>query len=303
LESRGIAVDPSGDIYITGDTFSANFPVVNPLPAPNNALQGQQDAFVTRLRFNSATSALSFVYSTFLGGSGTPAGKVASYTGYDFATGIAVDSLGNAYVSGLTFTTDFPVVNPLQGGVSTGSILGSGFISKLTFNPASSTLALGWSTYVWGGDYTAVSGISVTAPDNAYVFGLVYGNNFPAVNSLPSGCSNGGPFVGKLIFNAPTSALSFAYSTCLPGSAVISALAVDSSGSAYITGRADGQGLPIVNPLPPPNNNLQGTEDAFLTKISFSPPPVPFASAPPKLSVTAGPPSAYSRNEAIVLGA
>jgi hypothetical protein len=129
LESRGIAVDPSGDIFVTGNTRSANFPVVNPLPAPNNALQGPQDAFVTRLRFNSAASALSFVYSTFLGGSGQPAGGLASYTGYDFAKGIAVDSLGNAYVSGQTFTTDFPVVNPLPGGVSTGSILGSGFIS------------------------------------------------------------------------------------------------------------------------------------------------------------------------------
>jgi hypothetical protein len=134
------------------------------------------------------------------------------------------------------------------------------------------------------------------------VFGYTGGNSFPAVNSLP-GCINNNTFVSKLSFTAATPALSFAYSTCLPGFPFINALAVDSSGSAYITGRTNGQGFPIVNPLVPPNNNLQGPQDAFLTKISFAPTTVPFASATPKLNVTAGPPSAFSLNEAIVLGA
>jgi hypothetical protein len=106
----GIALDASGDIYVTGATESTNFPTANSLQPINH---GALDAFVTKL--NAAGSAL--VYSTYLGG-----------TGYDGGNGIAVNSVGSAYVTGVTQSTDFPTVNPSQSGYGGGT---DGFVAKL----------------------------------------------------------------------------------------------------------------------------------------------------------------------------
>ena len=92
----GIAVDSAGNAYVTGRTDSPNFPTVNPIQP---TLGGISDAFVTKL--NAAGSAL--VYSTFLGGSN-----------FERGSGIAVDSAGNAYVTGRTESPNFPTVNPIQ---------------------------------------------------------------------------------------------------------------------------------------------------------------------------------------------
>ena len=94
--ATSIAVDNTGNVYLTGQTDSTNFPVLNAL---HPALSGSGDAFVTEL--NSAGSGL--VYSTYLGGRGSDGGS-----------SIAVDGLGNAYVTGSTGSTDFPTTNPLQ---------------------------------------------------------------------------------------------------------------------------------------------------------------------------------------------
>src|SRR5438552_13935212 len=98
----GIAVDPRGNAYVIGWTNSTDFPTVNPMQAGN---AGGNDAFVAKL--NAAGTAL--VYSTYLGG-----------TGYDFGESIAVDPAGNAYVSGETFSTDFPTMNPIQAANAGG---------------------------------------------------------------------------------------------------------------------------------------------------------------------------------------
>jgi hypothetical protein len=92
---NGIAVDSSGNAYVTGSTTSIDFPIANPLQASFGG--GNYDAFVAKL--NAAGSAL--VYSTYLGGSRD-----------DWGFGIAVDSSGNAYVAGITASTDFPSANP-----------------------------------------------------------------------------------------------------------------------------------------------------------------------------------------------
>ena len=91
-------MDSSGNAYVTGYTDSTDFPTANPLQANVTGI-GSVDAFVAKL--NAAGSAL--VYSTYLGGSGD-----------DDGNGIAVDSSGNAYVTGNTYSTDFPTANPLQ---------------------------------------------------------------------------------------------------------------------------------------------------------------------------------------------
>ena len=102
--ASGIAVDSSGNAYVTGLTYSTNFPTMNPLqPAKGGGI----DAFVTKI--NPTGSAL--VYSTYLGGSAD-----------DEGFGIAVDSTGNAYVAGWTSSTDFPTMNPLQPAYGGGQI-------------------------------------------------------------------------------------------------------------------------------------------------------------------------------------
>ncbi len=97
-QGRDFALDSAGNAYISGFTDSTNFPTANALHSSANG-GFQRDAFVTKL--NAAGTAL--VYSTYLGGSGG-----------EQARGIAVDSAGNAYVTGFTGSTDFPVVNAIK---------------------------------------------------------------------------------------------------------------------------------------------------------------------------------------------
>lgn len=93
----GIGVDSSGNAYVAGQTRSTNFPTVIPIQRYYGG--GELDAFVAK--FNSSGNAL--LYSTYVGGSG-----------YDMATAIAVNGLGNAYVTGQTSSTNFRTFNPLQ---------------------------------------------------------------------------------------------------------------------------------------------------------------------------------------------
>jgi len=186
----GIAVDTSGNAYVTGSTFSPDFPTVHPLPAPHIGLQSIQ-AFVSKLSFDSATSTLSLAYSTYLAGSG----------GLDEGRGIAVDTSGNVYVTGDTDSPDFPIVHPLPApnNVVRGS---DAFVSKLSFDSATSTLSLAYSTYLGGSVDAAGVGIAVDTSGNAYVTGNTSSPDFPTVHPLPaSHIALRDAFVAKL---APT---------------------------------------------------------------------------------------------------
>jgi hypothetical protein len=112
---RSVVVDSSGNAYVTGHAEPLNFPVVNAFQPVSG---GYLDAFVTKL--DPTGSAL--VYSTFLGGSNDDTGNA-----------ISVDSSGNAYVTGTTFSTDFPTAGPLQPGRGgNGSeYVSDAFITKL----------------------------------------------------------------------------------------------------------------------------------------------------------------------------
>src|SRR5262249_6417786 len=102
--AQAIAIDSTGNAYITGQAFSGNFPTLNPFQSLLGSAFG--DAFLAKL--NPAGSNL--VFSTYLGGSGN-----ANLRTGDSGYAIALDATGNAYVSGSTTSDDFPVVTPFQG--------------------------------------------------------------------------------------------------------------------------------------------------------------------------------------------
>jgi hypothetical protein len=191
---NSIAVDSSGNAYVTGATRSSNFPTVNAFQSTYLGGIGG-NAFIAKI--NASGSAL--VYSTYLGGSG--------FEGVgDNGNGIAVDSSGNAYVTGATSSGNFPTVNALQ------SSYGGAFITKIN----ASGSALVYSTYLGGGRGTeGGNSIAVDSAGNAYVTGYTGSSNFPTVNAFQSSSSGQqDAFVAKI--NASGSAL--VYSTYLGGS-------------------------------------------------------------------------------------
>jgi len=244
-QGNSIAVDASGNAYVTGLTDSTNFPTVNALQSTNSS--GTYDAFVTKL--NPAGSAL--IYSTYLGGNGL-----------DDGTGIAVDASGNAYVTGRTSSTNFPTANALQ---STLAGEGNAFVAKINATGS----ALVYSTYLGGTDYDSGNGIALDASGNAYVTGAASSTNFPttadAFQTAIAGSENA--FISKI--NATGSAL--VYSTYLGGNEDDSgnAIAVDASGNAYVTGATDSANFPTTADAF--QKAIGGLYDnAFVTKINPS---------------------------------
>lgn len=239
-QARAIAVDATGSAYITGLTGSTNFPVAN---AFRSASAGGNDVFVTKL--NPAGTAI--VYSTYLGGSSS-----------DDASGIAVDNLGNAYVTGQTYSTDFPVANAFRSASAGATDV---FLTKL--NPAGSALV--YSTYLGGTNADTSRGVAVDGNGNAYVAGSTYSTNFPIVNGFQTtlkGYNDG--FVAK--FNAAGSAL--LYSTYL-GSAnydECTGIAIAGSGEACVTGSTTSQhDFPLANPF---QGTFLGGGAAFVTRFN-----------------------------------
>ena len=155
---QGIAVDVSGNAYITGSTWSANFPTLNAVQPTSG---GSWDAFITKL---DTTGAL--VYSTYMGGNSTDSGQ-----------GIAVDVSGNAYITGYTWSANFPTLNAVQPTFGGGYY--DAFITKLD-----ATGALAYSTYMGGNRQDIGEHIAVDATGNAYIIGVTLSANFPALNAV-----------------------------------------------------------------------------------------------------------------------
>ena len=169
--SHGIAIDSSGNAYVTGYTNSSDFPTQNPFQGSYGG--GDYDAFVTKL--NSSGNTL--IYSTYLGGSNS-----------DYGEGIALDSSGNAYVTGWTYSSNFPTQNPYDSSLG-GSR--DAFVTKLS----SSGNTLIYSTYLGGSgeERVYVGGIVVDSSGNAYVAGWTSSSDFPTENPY-QGSYGGGDY-------------------------------------------------------------------------------------------------------------
>jgi hypothetical protein len=243
-----IDVDSAGNAYVTGQTRSTNFPTANPIQATFGGGFPDGDAFITKL--NAAGNAL--VFSTYLGGSDN-----------DVGADIDVDSAGVAHVGGFTSSSNFPTANAFD---STFSGTQDGFVTKL--NAAGNAFA--YSTYFGGSNSDAVNDIAVDSSGNTYVAGGTNSTDLPTVN--PTQGTYGGGTVDAFVtkFNAAGTALVF--STYLGGSGFerANALTVDSAGSIYVTGLTASTNFPTLNQVQTTNGG--GNSDAFVTKISDTPP-------------------------------
>jgi hypothetical protein len=236
---EGIAVDGSGNAYVTGDTYSSDFPTVNPY---DGSLNDSFDVFIAKL--NSAGNAM--LYSTYLGGSAD-----------DRARGIAVDGSGNTYVTGFTHSSNFPTVNP-YGWSLNGSC--DVFVAKL--NAAGNDLS--YSTYLGGSSNDGGLSISIDNSGQAFVTGYTYSSDFPMVNPY-DGSFNGSYDVFATKLNAAGNNLS--YSTYLGGNSNDAGygITVDGSGQAYVTGFTGSYDFPTVNPY---EGSKSALYDVFVTKLS-----------------------------------
>ncbi|HWP84784.1 MAG TPA: SBBP repeat-containing protein [Terriglobia bacterium] len=247
-EILSMAADKDGNVYLTGETSSPDLPLTSgALPHKPAAFQTQGNtlAFVAKLD----PTGTKLIYCTYLGGSKTAVGH-----------NLKIDAAGNAYVGGRTEANDFPLKNPMQAAFGGGS--DDGFLTKL--NAAGNALV--YSTYIGGSEYDQGRALAVDAQGNAYLTGITESANFPTKNPIQA--QFGGQqdtFVAK--FNAAGNAL--LYSTYLGGSGndVGHAIAVDRTGSAYITGLTNSPNFPTANAF---QSSFKGGEgnDVIVVKVN-----------------------------------
>lgn len=251
-QSDAIAVDSSGDAYITGQTLSANYPTTaNAHQTGCNSCPNDPDVFVTKLDSTGST----LIYSTFLGGKSV-----------DIAAGVAVDSAGNAYITGQTSSSDFPVTagsfQTTCASCSLSAPLPDAFVTKL--NPSG---GLAYSTFLGGANLDQASAIAIDSAGDAYIVGFTSSTDFPTHNPLPPpnnalhGTQNA--FVAE--FDSTGSILKA--STYLGGGDIDTGygIAVDTTG-IYVTGQTSSNNFPTVNAE---QSTFAGVADAFLSKLAL----------------------------------
>jgi hypothetical protein len=253
---RGIAVDSSGNAYITGDAGNnGDFPTT-PGAFQTAPSGGYSDGFVTKLNPDGST----LVYSTYLGGTYHPAaGTTNSYA-------IAIDSLGYAYVTGKTTSGSFPTTTGAFQTANKCVSCTSAFVTKMKTDGTGLVYStyLGGSGSPYGGDGAA--GIAVDSAGSAYVTGTANSTDFPktigAFRTLNSGFSDA--FVTKL----KPDGTGLVYSTYLGGSQpdLGEGIGIDSFGSAYVTGYTGSSDFPkTVGAFQTAMRTIYG--NAFVTKV------------------------------------
>ena len=239
----GVAVDSAGNTYVTGSTYSTNFPTALPFQAHSG---GGQDAFVTKI----GASGTVLLYSTYLGGSnGMP-------TAPEQGAAIAVDAQGYAYVAGTTSSANFPTLNSLFAGPTYGT---DAFLTK--FDVTGGFLI--YSTYIGGSSFDFGNAIAVDGGGNAYVAGMTASWDFPVVNPVQAAIA--GDYDGFVVkINGAGTVQTFG--TWIGGSFVDSAngMALDALGNLYLVGQTNSTNFPIVGGL---NSGTVGGIDAFVTAL------------------------------------
>ncbi|HEY7337893.1 MAG TPA: SBBP repeat-containing protein [Bryobacteraceae bacterium] len=241
---NGIQVDSLGEVYITGQTTSPNFPTT--VKATQPSLAGKQDVFAAKL---SAGPTPSLLYSTYFGGNDL-----------DYSKGLVLDSSGNSYMWGHTHSQDFPQQNGLALTCNWPSIH-HGWAAMLT-----PTGGIAWSTLICGmNGADQVNAGRLTPAGNFLIVGETNSTNFPTLNPVQASFAGGtdDAFVTEL---SPSGGL--IYSTYLGGSGDdgADALAVDSLDNWYLAGHTASTNFPTKNPIQ--SSNLGSGSNVFLTKFA-----------------------------------
>jgi uncharacterized protein (TIGR03437 family) len=270
----GLAVDSQGNAYLTGYTFSTDFPVSSSALQTKNA--GSYNAFFAKI----SPDGEKLAYSTYLGGSTGDAGSA-----------IAVDRNGNAYLTGYAGSADFPVtVNSAQPHLRQNcstppppnsmsrANLGDAFVAKINADAA----ALRYSTYFGGTCADEALGIALDSSGSAYIVGVTTSPDFPttkgAFQETYRGAANMG-FLAKL--NPQGTGITYATFLGGPGNDSANAVALDGTGNIYITGSTMGfdqilfgflYPIPfadflISNPLPVPGFFIAGSGATYVLKL------------------------------------
>ena len=264
-----LALDSANEVYLTGSTASSDFPAVN-------AFQSEQPGPYTGFLTKISADGSSILYSTYLGGNA-----------FDQPTSIGIDGSGEPEVAGFTMSQNFPVSNAYQATAlaNQGGIFGTyGFLTKFSADGAS----LVYSTYVegssnqtqpcgsdscWPAPYNAINAMTVDSSGNAYVGGTTNTYDFPVTNGAyqTTNSTQQDPPIGFVSKFDASGTLD--YSTYFYGSGGnsvgISAIAVDGSGSAYISGATESDGtFPITTTtLCDPGSYGSSCGYAFVTKF------------------------------------
>ena len=239
--ATGLAVDEQGQAYVVGQASSSNFPRSN---AYQSSLSGPSDAFVTKLN----ATGTDVVFSTFLGGSG-----------FDGATGVALDHRDRVYVTGTTNSMDFPLVRPFQSKNRGGFT--DGFIAKLD----SQTSELIYSTYLGGTGFDVPLRIVVNGRDEASVVGFTSSTDLPTYNALNSFYGGGAADAFVAMLDRSGQKLRFATYLGGTGDDYGYGITIGRGNSVWVAGSTSSKDFPIVNAFQPAYSG--GPFDAFLMKI------------------------------------
>lgn len=242
-EATALAIDSYGNSYLTGATSSPDFPTTT--TAFQHTYGGGGDAFVIKLNVEGS----SLTYSSYLGGSGLESGR-----------GVAADGLGYATFTGYTSSTDFPVSKAHQSASGGGEDV---FLFKLHANSSEVI----YSTYFGGSADDEAHAVALDANGGAYITGRSTCSTLPAGAALGPG---GGTDIFVMKWKSAGGGAD--YITCAGGNGVDSgqAIAVDSQGSAYVTGFTSSTDFPVYLPLQSAYGGALGGSigDAFVFKLN-----------------------------------
>ena len=239
--AKGIAAGLSGTVWVTGYTGSSDFPVQKALYP---TFSGKIDAFVTQL----SSKGSDLIFSTYLGGGSC-----------DIGNAISTDPAGSVYITGYTDSEDFPLKKGLDDTLSGKT---DAFVAKINATDKS----LVYSTFLGGASDDAGCDVAVDSRGAAYITGYTYSKDFPNQNSWDKSFSGErDTFVTKI--NPEGSSLSYSVffggTSCDCGNGI----AVDRSGSAYVTGYTRSDDFPTRNAF---RQVLSGRDDAFVAKFNAS---------------------------------
>ena len=236
----GLAVSSHGRAFLTGDTYSTDFPTDDAYQ--NSSAGGNRDAFITR--FSSSGTP---VFSTYFGGSGDDTGSA-----------IQVDANGNIYFTGFTYSSDFPIKNAFQTSLSGDR---DAIVCKLS--PSGDNLE--YSSYLGGSDSDEGFAIVLDSSNNMYVTGRTYSSDFPTLTPFQG--SFGGGNMDAFVTKISSSGTDLLYSTYLGGKGDDTGYGLALNGTnAYVAGRTSSTNFPL-------HNEIQGTYggglyDGFVTKLA-----------------------------------